>query len=109
MRQKVFDHIKKKYKAAPEYPWKKYPEYAVFRHADNKKWFALVMDVAGDKLGLPSTDHVDCINLKIDDLFFRDLSPLNQKFTDRLSGLPVFFPKLVHLSLSQKPFFFQVF
>ena len=73
MRQKVFDHIKKKYKAAPEYPWKTYPEYAVFRHADNKKWFALVMDVAGDKLGLPSANYVDCINLKIDDLLFRDM------------------------------------
>ncbi len=73
MRQKVFDHIKKKYNVAPEYPWKMYPGNAVFRHADNKKWFALVMDVTGDKLGLSTADYVDCINLKIDDLLFRDM------------------------------------
>jgi len=73
MKQKVFDYIKKKYKAAPEYPWRKYDSYAVFRHTDNKKWFALVMDVTGDKLGLPTAAYVDVINLKIDDLLFRDM------------------------------------
>ena len=73
MRQAVFEYIKKKQKAKPEYPWRKYSSYAVFRHADNNKWFALVMDVPGDKVGLSSTDYVDVINLKVDDLFFRDM------------------------------------
>ena len=50
-RQKVFDYIKKKYKVQPEYPWRRYDSNAVFRHADNNKWFALVMDVQGDKVG----------------------------------------------------------
>lgn len=72
-RQAVFDYIKKKYKVLPEYPWRKDNRSAVFRHADNKKWFALVMDVRRDKLGLSDEDYVDVINLKIDDLFFRDM------------------------------------
>ena len=72
-RQTVFDYITKKYKAKPEYPWRKYSSYAVFRHADNNKWFALVMDVPGDKVGVASSDYVDVINLKVDDLFFRDM------------------------------------
>ena len=72
-RQKVFDYIKKKYKVLPEYPWRKDSSSAVLRHADNNKWFALVMDVPGDKVGLVGPDHVDAINLKVDDAFFRDL------------------------------------
>ena len=72
-RQNVFDYIKKKYKVLPEYPWRKYGGSAVFRHSDNSKWFALVMDVQGDKVGLSGTDYVDVINLKVDDMFFRDM------------------------------------
>lgn len=72
-RQTVFDYIRKKYKAEPEYPWKRYPGYAVFRHGDNGKWFALVAEVAGGKAGAPGAELVDVINLKVADLFFRDL------------------------------------
>ncbi len=73
MYQKLFDHIKKKYKTSPEYPWKKYDSNAVFRHADNNKWFALVMDVQRNKLGLSGTEYVTVVNLKVDDMFFRDM------------------------------------
>lgn len=73
MRDKVFAYIKKKYKASPEYPWAKYDNNAVFRHSDNKKWFALVMDVRKDKLGLSGNEYIDVINLKIDDMMFRDI------------------------------------
>ena len=36
MRQKLFDHVKKKYKAKPEYLWKRYPDYAIFRHIQDR-------------------------------------------------------------------------
>ena len=71
--QAVFDYIKKKYKVLPEYPWRRYPEYAVFRHADNNKWFVLSATVPRNKLGIPGADHVDVINVKVDDPFFRDM------------------------------------
>ena len=73
MRQELFDHVKKQYKVSPEYLWKKYPEYAVLRHADNNKWFALVAMVEREKLGLDEDGKVDVVNLKIDDLFFKDM------------------------------------
>jgi len=72
-RQTVTDYIKKKYGTSPEYLWKRYPDYAVFRHEDNNKWFALTAGVPGSKLGLADDTPVDVINLKIDDLFFRDM------------------------------------
>ena len=73
MRELIFAYIKKKYKISPEYPWAKYDSNAVFRHSDNKKWFALVMSVKKDKLGLSDFGYVDVINLKIDDMMFRDI------------------------------------
>lgn len=73
MKEKVFDYIKKKYKVSPEYPWRKYDSNAVFRHTDNNKWFALVMEVGMDKLGLEGTDDIPVINLKIDDMIFKDM------------------------------------
>lgn len=73
MRERIAAYIKKKYKTSPEYPWAKYDSNAVFRHSDNKKWFALMMDVRRDKLGLSGDGYVDAINLKIDDMMFRDL------------------------------------
>ena len=73
MRERIFAYIKNKYKASPDYPWSKYDDNAVFRHSDNKKWFALMMSVARGKLGLTGHGCVDVINLKIDDRMFRDM------------------------------------
>ncbi|MCI8995236.1 MAG: MmcQ protein [Lachnospiraceae bacterium] len=73
MKQLVFDYIKKKYKVSPEYPWQKYDGNAVFRHQDNRKWFALVMRVEREKLGLAGGEDIDVINLKVGDPFFRDM------------------------------------
>ncbi len=49
MRKEVEKYIQKKYGAGPEHLWRSYPEYSVFRHADNRKWFAIVMDVDSNK------------------------------------------------------------
>lgn len=50
----------------PDYPWLEHPNHATFRHARNKKWFALIMDVPRNKLGLPGTDILEIVNLKCD-------------------------------------------
>ena len=73
MRETMTAYMKKKYKVSPEYPWAKYDSNAVFRHDDNKKWFALMMNVRKDKLGLSGEGFVDVVNLKIDDMMFRDM------------------------------------
>lgn len=73
MRDRIEKYIKKKYKADPEFLWKRFPGYEVFRHADNEKWFALIADVQRDKLGLDGEDRVDILNVKMDDMFFVDM------------------------------------
>ena len=53
------------YGTAPDYPFDEDFETAVFRHADNRKWYGLVMSIPRRKLGLNSDEIVDVVNLKI--------------------------------------------
>ena len=73
MRRKIIDYIKKEYEAEPEHLWRSYPDYIVFRHSDNNKWFGIIMDVSRDKLGLDGDDRVDIIDVKVGDPFLRDM------------------------------------
>ena len=73
LRGSVTEHIVKNYGAEPERLWLRFPDYAVFRHADNQKWFALIADSTGEKLGLSGRGAVDVINVKIPDPLLMDL------------------------------------
>ena len=57
-------YIQDYYGIKPDYPWMKHPNHAVFRHPGNRKWFALMMDVPRNKLGLSGSDVLDVVNLK---------------------------------------------
>ena len=56
-REILTEHILASYNADQDYPWVKYPNFTVFRHVSNKKWFALIMDVPRSKLGLQGDEH----------------------------------------------------
>lgn len=67
MIQKVLSYIQETYDIQPEYPWASTPDYAVFRHKHNKKWFAVLIPGLLPKcLGLSSEGTVDILNLKCD-------------------------------------------
>ncbi len=65
-RNEIIKYIKKKYSIAPEYLWARTPNFAIFRHSHNRKWFAAIVDVTEDKLGLEGDSLVDALNLKCD-------------------------------------------
>ena len=65
-REKLEKYIQNNYSAEPDYPWVKYPDYEVFRHTSNKKWFALIMEIPKDKLGLQTKDILSVVNFKCD-------------------------------------------
>lgn len=71
-RQQIIDYIREKYGADIEYLWMRSPTHGIFRHPDNQKWFALIMDIPRSKLGLSSDESVDILNVKLDDPLFRD-------------------------------------
>ena len=64
-RAELLEEIARRYGVAAEYPWRRYPQYAVFRHAGNRKWFAVLMNPPGRKLGLATEDEVAILNVKI--------------------------------------------
>lgn len=66
-------YIAEAYGAEDDRPWKEYPNYVVFRHSNNHKWFALIMDVPKTKLGLQSNSVLDVINVKCDPMLIGSL------------------------------------
>ncbi len=68
LRKEVLAFIKKEYGVEAECPWARYPENEVFRHEDNKKWFALIMPVGKKHLGMGDEGYVDIINVKLDSM-----------------------------------------
>lgn len=73
IREKIYGYVKKKYGSEPEYLWRRFPDYAVFRHEDNRKWYGLIMDVPLKNLGLPGEGRTDILNVKVDDLLFAEM------------------------------------
>lgn len=73
--------IMETYNAVADYPWRKSPNHEVFRHCSNRKWFALIMDVPKNKLGLQGEELLDVVNLKCDQILIGSLR-----------GEPGFFP-----------------
>ena len=66
-------YILETYHAVSDRPWPCYPNHEVFRHPGNRKWFALMMDVPGEKLGLPERGMLDILNLKCDPVLIASL------------------------------------
>ena len=52
------------YSTSPDYPFEDDFETAVLRHADNRKWYAIVMRVSRRKFGFDSDEIIDVVNLK---------------------------------------------
>ena len=70
-RQDIFEWCKKQYDVEPDYPW--YDWNAVLRHKDNRKWFGLVLEVKGNKLGMDTEKMVDLLNIKCDPMLIGSL------------------------------------
>lgn len=56
-RAELEQFIQDNYGVEPDYPWRKSPNFAVFRHSSNQKWFALVMEVPRDNWACKAQEH----------------------------------------------------
>lgn len=72
-RREVIEYIKKIYSTDPEYPWGSTPDFAVFRHQSNKKWFAVIMDLPKNKFGINNDEVIDVMNIKCDPILIGNL------------------------------------
>ena len=64
-RQEFIDYCLDTYGTAADYPFDEDFETAVFRHVNNRKWYAIMMHVSRRKFGFDSDDVIDVVNLKL--------------------------------------------
>ena len=72
-RAELESFILENYNAEADFTWAKYPNYQVFRHCNNQKWFALIMDIPKSKLGLQEPGILHVVNFKCDTLLIGSL------------------------------------
>ena len=72
-RAELESYISDHYSTEPDYPWADTPRSAVFRHAGNRKWFALITEVPRVRLGLAGTEPLDVVNFKCDPILIASL------------------------------------
>ncbi len=60
----VQKYVQDKYGDKFEHLWEKFPDNAVFRRSDNKKWYGAVLTVAEDKLGLRGNRRIEVLDLR---------------------------------------------
>lgn len=66
LREDIINEAKKRYKSVDEHLWAKTPDAFILRRGDNRKWFAVVMNIDRDKLGLAGGGKVDILDVKAD-------------------------------------------
>ena len=64
-KQSFIEYCLNTYSTSPDYPFDEDFETAVFRHTDNRKWYAIVMRVSRRKFGFDSDEVIDVVNLKL--------------------------------------------
>lgn len=63
-RERITQYIQDTYGTEAEYLWADSPGNAIFRHPASKKWFAAMMRVLPEKLGLTGAEALDVMDIK---------------------------------------------
>ena len=63
--KEIISYIRNTYGDELEYLWEKFPDNAVVRRSDNKKWYAAILTVSRSKLGFESDEKVEVIDLRM--------------------------------------------
>ena len=63
---KLVKYIHETFGDEPEFLWEKYPQYAVVRRKDNRKWYAAIMRVPKKYLHLDGAEEIEILNLRVE-------------------------------------------
>ncbi len=63
--QMVIEFIRNTYGDELEFLWSKSPGNAVWRRKDSQKWYGTILTIAGNKVGLETSDIVEIIDLRM--------------------------------------------
>lgn len=61
----VIAYAREKHGDEPEYLWQKFPDNAVLRRQDNRKWYAALLTVSRRKLGFDADETVEILDLRM--------------------------------------------
>lgn len=62
--QRLIQYVSDTYGDTLEFLWEKFPDNAIWRRKDNNKWYAALLTVTKNKLGLPSKEKIEIIDLR---------------------------------------------
>ena len=63
-RERITQYIQDTYGTQAEYLWADSPGNAIFRHSASRKWYAAMMRVLPEKLGLAEGEALDVMDIK---------------------------------------------
>ena len=72
-RKELEDYIFDEYSVEPDHPFPMDDVTCVFRHADNRKWFGIIMKIPYRTLGMNRDGETDIVNIKCDPVLMGSL------------------------------------
>ena len=64
--QFLLSYVSERYGDTLEFLWEKLSDNAVLRRKDNRKWYAAMLPIRGDRIGLNTRDIVEIIDLRLE-------------------------------------------
>ena len=61
-KDELIQYVSERYSTEPEYPWA--DENFIFRHQNNRKWFAVAMHISYRRLGIHRDGFADIVDVK---------------------------------------------
>lgn len=65
---RIAKYIFEQYHDKPEFLWKKYPGYGVFKNAKNNKWYGIIMNIPKNKIVGNDEREVEILDMKVQDV-----------------------------------------
>ena len=60
----IIEYIKNKYGDEVEYLWEKFPDNAVARRKDNRKWYLAILTIKKSKLGFKNDEKIEVVDMR---------------------------------------------
>ena len=64
--KEIISYVEDNYAGELEFLWERSPKNAIFRNKGNRKWYAVLLVITGDKIGLPTNDEIEILDIMFD-------------------------------------------
>jgi len=78
--QSVIQYVREKYQDELEFLWPKFPENAILRRQDTAKWYAAILVVTPEKIGLSGQEKIEILALRMETVDLKTVIDHKQYF-----------------------------